>query len=78
VWISERQLQLFLRLVTSLDRGGDVRAALPDLLETTIRSERSLREVQRSSSAISQRWGIVTSLQPEDFVGALKAAGVGR
>jgi transcriptional regulator with XRE-family HTH domain len=76
--ISELQLQLFLRLVTSLDRGGDARVAPPDLLETTIRSERSLREVQSSSSAISQRWGIVTSLQPEDFVQALKAAGVGR
>lgn len=78
VRISELQLRLFLQLVTSLDRGGEPRAALPDLLEDTIRSEQSLREVQRASSAISQRWGIVTSLEPEDFVQALKAAGVGR
>jgi transcriptional regulator with XRE-family HTH domain len=46
----------------------------PDILDATIRSKRTLDEVQGSASEISQRWGIVTSLQVEDFLQALKAA----
>lgn len=48
--------------------------APPDILDAAIRSKRSLDEVRRSSSPISQRWGIVTSLQVEDFLQALVAA----
>jgi hypothetical protein len=46
-----------------------------DVLDATIRSQRTLDEVQRAASKQSQRWAIVTSLQPEDFLEALKAAG---
>jgi len=46
-----------------------------DVLDATIRSQRTLDEVQRTSSKLSQRWAIVTSLRPEDFLEALKAAG---
>jgi transcriptional regulator with XRE-family HTH domain len=45
-----------------------------DILDATIRSKRTLDDVQRSASTASQRWGIVTSLQPEDFIQALEAA----
>jgi transcriptional regulator with XRE-family HTH domain len=48
-----------------------------DVLDATIRSKRTLEEVRRSASEISQRWGIVTSLQPADFLQALKAARAG-
>jgi transcriptional regulator with XRE-family HTH domain len=46
-----------------------------DILDATIRSRRTLDEVQRTASKQSQRWAIVTSLQPEDFLEALRAAG---
>lgn len=45
-----------------------------DLLDTTIASRETRREVEEGSSAISKRWGIVTDLQPTDFVEALRAA----
>lgn len=47
-----------------------------DILDPSIRSKRTLNEVKASSSPISQRWGIVTSLQPEDFSRALRDARV--
>lgn len=54
------------------------RNAIPlDILDATIRSKRTLEEVRRTASVQSQRWGIVTSLQPEDFLQALKAAYAG-
>jgi transcriptional regulator with XRE-family HTH domain len=68
---AELRLMLFLDYSASLPRG---RLAL-DILDATVRSRRTLEEVQRTASKASQRWGIVTSLQPEDFVQALKAAG---
>jgi transcriptional regulator with XRE-family HTH domain len=46
----------------------------PDPLDRTIRSLRTLEEVKRSASKPSERWGIATSLQPDDFVQALRAS----
>ncbi|MFO0760133.1 MAG: helix-turn-helix transcriptional regulator, partial [Byssovorax sp.] len=46
----------------------------PDLLDPTITSARTKREVEAASSAISRRWGIITDLQPADFTDALRAA----
>jgi transcriptional regulator with XRE-family HTH domain len=43
-----------------------------DILEPGIRSKRTLEEVEAAGSEISRRWGIVTSLQPEDFARALR------
>jgi hypothetical protein len=64
------ELQLFLQFVKPApDRGFP-----EDVLDATIRSKRSLDEVKRASSLASQRWGIVSSLQPEDFLQALEAA----
>jgi len=46
----------------------------PDILDAEIRSQRTLQRVTRSASPISQRWGIITTLHPEDFSTALGAA----
>lgn len=54
---------------------GSVSAA-PDLLDADIRSPKTLAEVGQSASPISHRWNIVTRLQPEDFLEALRASGV--
>lgn len=48
--------------------------ASQDLLDPDISSKKTLEEVNASRSSISRRWGIVTALQPEDFVEALKAS----
>jgi len=48
----------------------------PDVLDATIRTRRTLEEVQRRASQPSARWGIATSLQLEDFVEALRASRV--
>jgi transcriptional regulator with XRE-family HTH domain len=45
-----------------------------DVLDAGLRSQKSLEEVQQSVSIPSRRWGIVTSLQPDDFLSALRAA----
>jgi hypothetical protein len=47
-----------------------------DILDSDILSTKTLDEVQAASSPISQRWGIATGLQPEDFIQALRAARV--
>ena len=46
----------------------------PDILDPNIRTKQTLEEVKASASPSSERWGIVTSLQPDDFVHALRAA----
>jgi transcriptional regulator with XRE-family HTH domain len=48
----------------------------PDIFDTDILSTETLVEVQASCSGISRRWGIASSLKPEDFVEALRAARV--
>jgi transcriptional regulator with XRE-family HTH domain len=47
-----------------------------DILDGGIASERSLLEVREASSRISTRWGVVSLIQPEEFIHALKAARV--
>ena len=47
-----------------------------DILDSDILSTKTLDEVQAASSGLSQRWGIATGLQPEDFIEALSAARV--
>jgi hypothetical protein len=48
--------------------------AVLDILDAGIRSKKSLDEIRASRSSLSRRWGIVSSLQPEDFAGALRGA----
>jgi transcriptional regulator with XRE-family HTH domain len=44
-----------------------------DVLDPTIRSKQTVEEVRAESSNISQHWGVVTRLQLQDFIEALKA-----
>lgn len=63
-------------LHTFLEFAGGLahRQVAPDVLDATIRSKRTLEDVQRTASTEATRWNIVTSLRPEDFLAALKAA----
>jgi len=45
-----------------------------DILDERIRSNKTLKDVRTLSSDISKRWGIITSLHPNDFIAALRAA----
>jgi len=45
-----------------------------DPLDQTITTIKGETEVQRTSSEISKKWAIVTSLQPSDFASALREA----
>jgi len=49
---------------------------VPDVLERDIRTKRSRDEVFARSSEISRRYNIISSLQPADFVEALRGARV--
>jgi transcriptional regulator with XRE-family HTH domain len=46
----------------------------PDILDPHIRSKQTLEEVKAAASPSSERWGIITTVQPEDFVHALRSA----
>ena len=77
-WAKQRRraavpFRLFIDLVGS-GHGAPRWEGPPDALDPTIRSVRTLEEVTRQASKPSQRWGIVTRLQPEDFVEALRAS----
>jgi transcriptional regulator with XRE-family HTH domain len=76
---AEIVLGTFVELLTSDQRlqAGHSESTL-DLLDTGIRSKKTLEEVRASSSSISRRWGIVTTLQPEDFLEALRGARAAR
>lgn len=53
------------------------RSAVPpplDVLDATIRSQRTLNEVEQAASPISKHWRIVTDIRPTDFMKALEAA----
>ena len=63
-------LESFLEFITTESHGDFA----PDVLDIGIRSKRTLKEVTESSSPSSRRWGIVTTLQAEDFVEALRGA----
>lgn len=74
----QRRVELPLRQFLNFVDPPPGRNRLPlDIVDTTIRSQRTLDEVQRAASKLSRRWGIVTSLQPEDFRQALEAARAG-
>ena len=67
-------LDTFLEYVGSSSFRRPNGAVGPDILDPSIRTKRTLEEVKASSSPISQRWNIVTDLQPEDFSHALREA----
>jgi len=45
-----------------------------DILDSDIASEKSIKETRAEASEISRRWRILTRIQVEDFVRALRAA----
>lgn len=71
---TETTLRMFQDLTARSLAQSNVQAL--DILDDTIRTKKTLDQVQASSSAISRRWGVVTGLQPDDFVAALEAADV--
>lgn len=48
--------------------------AAPDILDSNLRSAKTIAEVQDSASAIARWWNIVTTIRTDDFVEALRAA----
>jgi transcriptional regulator with XRE-family HTH domain len=70
----EVPFQLFLEFVGA--QRSEHAQEPPDILDVTIRSRRTLDEVQQRASPPSARWGIATSLQLDDFVEALRASRV--
>lgn len=54
--------------------GPQADSSAVDLIDPVAVTKRSLEELREGSSPISKRWGIITALQPRDFVSALKAA----
>jgi transcriptional regulator with XRE-family HTH domain len=74
--VAEVVMQHFLSIIPAPGRGSGAPVP-PQILDGTVRSSRTLREVQASASEISRRWGIITTLQPEDFLQALRTARAG-
>jgi len=70
---------VLVQLLPSLEslRSRDESSPL-DRLDPDIFTPETLAEVRASSSSISTKWGIVTTLQPQDFIDALRAARAGR
>lgn len=58
-------------------RAQEEHAIGEDLLDTTIRSAKTLNQLRASRSQISRRWGVVSALQPAQFAEALKEAHAG-
>ncbi|MBP9085182.1 MAG: helix-turn-helix transcriptional regulator [Kofleriaceae bacterium] len=65
--------RLRLRIAAQRMRPLTAGEAVDDVLDNTIRSERSLELARKSSSDISRKWNVITSLQPADFVAALRS-----
>ncbi len=46
----------------------------PDVFDTGVRSQTTLASIQAEAYDVSRRWGIVSTLQPQDFAEAIRAA----
>lgn len=66
------ELERFIEQIAAPDPPNN--ASQTDRFDTHIASVRSIRDVERSGSDISRRWGVLTVLQPSDFREALDAA----
>jgi transcriptional regulator with XRE-family HTH domain len=72
---SYRRAELLLGMLRdTLASRIDATGTLVDLLEPVVASKKTLDELRETSSPVSRRWGILTSLQVDDFVDALRAA----
>jgi hypothetical protein len=72
--LASRRLEVAMRFARGYE---ELIKDAPDLLDPSMRSERSANEIRRTSSDISKRWNIITSLQPEDFAAALRESRAG-
>ncbi len=57
--------------------GEGASARRVDILEPHVRSRQTLNDTWAEASVISRRWGIASTLRPEDFVHALRSARAG-
>ena len=77
-WVKlERRIQLpFNQLLAAASHASknSLLSETPDVLDKTVRTQKTFNTVELESSDVSRHWGIVTSLQVEDFVEALRAA----
>ncbi len=76
-----RRAEVLLKSFLALDWPGRRRGELKDsvldsgdVLDHDIASEKSLAEARKESSDIAKRWGIITRIQTQDFIQALRAA----
>lgn len=72
---SYRRADLLLRNVQA-HAHRQSRPELPDVLDSSLRTQRGVNAAIEERSKISERWNIVTSIQPADFVDALKESRV--
>ena len=73
---AEAVLQDFVELARRRSASATTEIA-PDVLERSARSKRTLDDLRARGSEVSRRWGIVSSLQPQDFAKALEEARAG-
>lgn len=66
-------LDLFLDAIVA-HHAGPGAPRPPDILDTYVRSQKTVDELRASASAPSARWNIITALQPSDFASALAQA----
>jgi hypothetical protein len=69
-----RRAELVLGTLSTLEQPARGDRIQPDLLDPDILSKKTLEEVNAGRSKISRRWGIATSITPEDFAEALRAS----
>ena len=67
-------LDAFLKFANDQVASFEGKQTFTDVLDADIRSKQTLLKVQGSSSPISKKWGIVTSLQLSDFIHALRGS----
>jgi transcriptional regulator with XRE-family HTH domain len=69
----EAQLRLTV-LANHLRVAAAQQSQVEDILDATIRTQRTLENTRKARSPIAERWNVVTSIQPEDFLKALRAS----
>lgn len=73
---AEQKLALYLEHQTPEKVGGQdgENRTTEDILDQDVGSKRTLRNLKEERSESSDKWGILTTIQEEDFVQALRAA----
>jgi transcriptional regulator with XRE-family HTH domain len=68
-----RRAELVLDRFLESAASEDTTSPSPDFLDSNIRSQKTLDQISEASSEHSRRWSIVTAIQTDDFVRALRA-----